>query len=173
MPRPTSKTQLLAQTRDTYDALQAELDKLSPAQMDDTGIVGDWSVKDVLAHLTTWLEMCLDWYQTGKGGDTPVTPSEHYTWREIPALNQHIYEMHHARPLDDVIREFHAAHEHMLVAIAQMTDKELFTPKVYAWTKSTTLGSYITSATCSHYAWARKEIRRGLRAKAKAVQDAG
>lgn len=165
MPRPTSKTQLLEQTRQTYDVLQAELDKLSPEQMVEGGIVGEWSVKDVLAHLMAWQQMCLDWYRAGKRGETPVTPSEKYTWRQIPALNQEIYETHRERPLDDVIQEFNASHQRILAAIEDITDAELFTPKVYAWTKSTTLGSYLTSATCSHYAWARKEIRRGLKAK--------
>lgn len=167
MPRPTSKKQLLEQACTSYDALQTELDKLTPNAMVESGVVGEWSVKDVLAHLFAWQQMTLGWYRAGKRGETPVTPSEKYTWREIPALNQEIYETHHDRPLKKVQTALNASHREALDLIETMTDDELFTPKVYAWTKTTTLGSYLTSATSSHYEWARKEIRRGIKAKQK------
>jgi hypothetical protein len=157
----------MEQARERYDALQAELAGLPLEEMVEAGIVGEWSVKDVLAHLTAWQQMTHAWYQAGKRGETPITPSEKYTWREIPALNQEIYENHRDRPLDEVKREFVASHRETLDLIETTTDDELFTPKVYAWTKSTTLGSYLTSATSSHYEWARKEIRRGFKAKRK------
>lgn len=165
MPRPTSKAQLLEQTRERYTALQAELEKLTDDQMVDPGILGDWSIKDILAHLLEWQRMVLSWYQAGKRGETPTTPSEKYTWREIPALNHEIYLNYRDAPLDEIVRDFKASHQRMLSEIEAMSNDELFTPKVYKWTNSTTLGSYLTSATCSHYNWARKEIRRGLKAK--------
>jgi hypothetical protein len=164
MPRPTSKTQLLEQTRDEYDKLQNELAKLTAEEMVASGIVGEWSVKDVLAHLMHWQQMVLGWYRAGKAGQTPVTPHEDYTWREIPALNEHIYQTYRERPLAEMQAGLAASHAETLAAIEEMDNEELFTPKVYAWTKSTTLGSYLTSATSSHYAWARKEIRRGIKA---------
>ncbi len=165
MPRPTSKNQLLEQAPADYAALQAELKDLSAATMIEPGIVGDWSIKDVLAHLQVWQQMTVSWYRAGKDGTTPVTPSEKYTWHEIPALNQEIYETYRDQPLDEIANNFVASHQATMNLIETMSEEELFKPKVYAWTKSTTLGSYLTSATSSHYAWARKEIRRGLKAK--------
>lgn len=165
MPRPTTKAELLDQARARYDALNKELADLSDDDLVVPGIIGDWSIKDVLAHLLAWQQMALSWYRTGKAGGTPVTPSEKYTWREIPALNQDIYETHRDRPLSTIQSEFAASHQETLDLIETMTEDELFAKKVYAWTKSTTLGSYLTSATGSHYDWARKEIRKGLKAK--------
>jgi hypothetical protein len=164
MPRPATKAQLIEQTRAGYAALQKEIDSLSPEEMTAPGVVGAWSVKDVLAHLMAWQHMVQAWYAAGKRGETPVTPSEKYTWREIPALNQEIFATYRDHALDDVRAGFAASHQVTLDLIEATTDAELFTPKVYTWTKTTTLGSYLTSATCSHYDWARKEIRRGLKA---------
>ena len=59
MPRPTSKTDLLQAIDQERGALQALLDTLSPEQMAAPGIVGEWAVKDVLAHLTAWDQMVL------------------------------------------------------------------------------------------------------------------
>ncbi|MEM9953933.1 MAG: ClbS/DfsB family four-helix bundle protein [Chloroflexota bacterium] len=133
--------------------------------MIDSGTVGDWSVKDVLAHLTAWQQMTLKWYRLGLEGKTPVTPSTKHTWREIPALNQEIYEIHHQQPLDDVKIAFEMSHREILNVMETISSDNFFMPKVYKWTKSTTLGSYFTSATSSHYNWALKEIRRGLKWK--------
>ncbi|MCU0480889.1 MAG: ClbS/DfsB family four-helix bundle protein [Anaerolineae bacterium] len=168
MPRPTSKTQLLDQSRQNFDLLQTEIAKITPENRVISGIVGEWSVKDVLGHLYEWQQMVLRWYQAGKRGETPKTPHANYNWGEIPALNQHIYEMYRDIPLDEIQQKFNDSHEETMKLIEGMTDEELFTPKVYAWTKTTTLGSYWTSATCSHYDWAYKEIKRGFKAKNKA-----
>jgi hypothetical protein len=43
-------------------------------------------------------------------------------------------------------------------------EADLFTKKRYAWTGSTSLGSYAVSCTSSHYTWASDLIRRFARA---------
>jgi hypothetical protein len=167
MPRPRSKAELLQLAGATYDLVQAETGRLSPDAMTAPGIVGEWSVKDVLAHLLAWQQMVLGWYRAGVRGERPATPSERYTWQQIPALNQEIYEAWHNHPLEAVREQFAASHEETLALIASLTDVELFAPKQYAWTKTTTLGAYFVSCTSSHYDWARKEIRKGLKARAQ------
>jgi hypothetical protein len=163
MPRPTSQKQLLEFAQSNYDALQKIITPLSETEMVEAGCVGDWSVKDVLAHLYEWQQMVTRWYAVGKAGENPVTPHEDYTWREIPALNQHIYETYKDHDLSDIQAMLSQSHDDIMSLIATIDDEELFTPKVYTWTKTTTLGSYLTSATSSHYDWARKEIRKGLK----------
>lgn len=163
MSRPDSKNQLLARIPQEHDALAAYLEKLTPEQMTAPVVVGEWAVKDVLTHLTAWEQMFLGWYRAGQRGEQPVTPAVGYTWQQIPALNQHIYEQYRDCSAEEILARFHASYAEIVDAIAEMTDEELFTPKVYRWTKSTTLGSYAVSATCSHYAWALKEIRRGFK----------
>lgn len=165
MARPTTKDDLLKQAQQNYDKLQQEIEHLSEEELVVDGIVGDWSIKDVLAHLLAWQQMTLDWYRAGCRGETPITPSEKYTWREIPALNQEIYETWRDQALDAIRADLQASHENFLSVIETLSNETLFTAKVYPWTKSTTLGSYFTSATSSHYDWARKEIRRGLKTK--------
>jgi hypothetical protein len=43
------------------------------------------------------------------------------------------------------------------------SDEELFEKKRYQWTGTTSLGSYLVSATSSHYEWALKLIKRARR----------
>ena len=165
MPRPTSKTDLLAAIDQERGVLEAFLETLTPEQMVEPGVVGEWSVKDVLAHLIEWEQMVLSWYRAGLRGEVPELPAPRYKWNQTPQLNQAIYEKHRDRPLDEVTEQFHASHQEMLGVIQELSNEELFTAGRYAWTKKNTAGTYFVSATSSHYLWARKEIRKGLRTK--------
>jgi hypothetical protein len=163
MPRPTTKKQLLDATAVEWNALEQLLAGLSPAQMTQPGVVGDWSVKDVLAHVLEWQQMLIGWHSAGLKGKVPVTPSEKFNWAQLPQLNQQIYEKHRGRPLADIQKEFHSSHRRMLKIIQGLSEEDLFGRGRYAWTKNVTLGSYFTSGTSSHYLWARKNIKKGLK----------
>ncbi len=165
MPRPTSKTDLLTAINQERGALEAILKTLTPKQMIEPGVVGEWSVKDVLAHLVEWEQMVLGWYRAGLRGDIPEMPAPGYKWNQTPQLNQMIYEKHHDKPLGKVMEEFHASHREILGVIQELSNEELFTAGRNAWTQKNTMGTYFVSATSGHYLWAWEEIRKGLKAK--------
>ena len=165
MPRPTSKKDLLAAIEKERGALETFLETLTPEQMNEPGVVGEWSVKDVLSHVIEWEQMCLGWYKAGLRGEVPALPALGFKWNQTPQLNQHIFEKHRDRSLDDVLTQFHASHREILGVIQGLSNEALFTAGHYAWTNKNTLGTYMVSATSSHYLWARKEIRKGFKAK--------
>jgi hypothetical protein len=169
MTRPTSKQELLAAIEKELGALETTLETLTPEQMIGPGIVGKWSVKDVLAHLIEWEQMCLGWYSAGLHGENPPLPAPGFKWNQTPQLNQKIYEQHRHQPLDDVLKQFHTSHDEILAVIQELPNEKLFTLGQYAWTKKNTLGTYMVSATSSHYHWANTEIRKGFRAKKKSA----
>jgi hypothetical protein len=165
MPRPTTKTALLKAIEEERNALEQLLAELSPEQMVQPGIVGEWSVKDVLAHLLEWQQMVLRWHSAGLKGKVPVTPSEEFNWTQLPQLNQQIYEKYHDRPLNEVQKEFNASFKKTLKTIQGLSDEELFTRGRYAWTRNNSLGAYFISNTSSHYHWARTTMKKGLKAR--------
>lgn len=169
MPRPTSKQDLLNAIEKERSALEAFLERLTADLMMMPGIVGEWSAKDVLAHLIAWEQMVLGWYNAGLGGEMPELPAPGFKWNETPQLNQQIYEKHRDWPLDQVMAQFRASHLEILGVIQELSNEKLFTAGHFAWTKKNTLGTYMVSATSSHYLWARKELRKGYKAKQVAV----
>ena len=76
MPRPHTKALLLSESQKEHQALEEFLSTLSPEQMAQSGIVGEWSVKDVLAHLYEWEQMVLGWLAAYFTSCT----SSHYRW---------------------------------------------------------------------------------------------
>jgi hypothetical protein len=164
MPRPGTKKQLLETIEVEQKALEQVLAGLTADQMTQPGVVGEWSVKDVLAHLLEWQQMVLSWHSAALKGKVPAVPADGMKWAQIPQLNQQIYEKHCNRALADIQREFKSSHKKMLSTIQGLSEEDLFTRGRYAWTKSSTLGSYFISSTSSHYLWARTNIKKGLKA---------
>ncbi len=163
MPRATSKQELLQAIAKERAALETYLDSLTDQQKVVSGVVGNWSVKDVLGHLIEWEQMCLGWYLAGLRDETPPLPAPGFKWNQTPALNQQIFEKHSDRALDDIQRQFHDSHLEILAVIQGLSNEQLFKPGQYRWTGKNTMGTYFVSATSSHYLWARKEIRKGLK----------
>ncbi len=168
VPRPTSKRDLLAAIELERGKLDAVLESEAPERMSEPGVVGEWSVKDVLAHLVEWEQMALGWYWTGLRGETPEVPAPGYKWNQTPQLNRAIFEKHRDRPLEDVVAAFRASREEILGVIESLSDEDLFTSGRFAWTRKNSLGAYFVSATSSHYLWARTRIARWRRRTAQA-----
>ncbi len=165
MPRPNTKTLLLSESRKERAALDKLLEPLTPAQMIAPGVLGDWSVKDVLAHLYEWEQMVLGWIAVTVRGETPHVPATGYKWSQIPALNDEIRQKHTARPLDEVLKMYQDSHQATMKTIELLSEETLFTRGLDPWMNKNHLAAYFTSSTSSHYRWACKEIKKGLRGK--------
>lgn len=160
MPKATTKTQLIEDAEKERAALEKLLATLTPEQMTQAKAAGEWSTKDVLAHLVEWEEMVMKWYAAGVKGKTPAVPSEEFNWGQLPQLNHAIYLKHRDKPLEQVLKEFKASYKKIMKVIDSIPEKELFTRGQYAWTRNNALAAYFNSATTAHYRWAKGEIRK-------------
>lgn len=163
MPRPTDKAQLLTAMQREHAALEKTLTGLTPEQLTAPSQALGYAVKDILAHLYAWEQLCLEWYAAGLHGQTPALPAPGYNWAQIPALNQQIYKQYCSRPLEEILGLFQASYCQMLATVESIAEADLYTPGHYAWTKKNTLATYFISASSSHYVWAIKEIRKCLK----------
>lgn len=169
MPRPTTRSELLTASAEEFDRLQAMLDGLDPGLAEDVS----WQApiedrsrnpRDVITHVHAWHLMLVGWCRTGDAGGTPDVPGGGHTWREIPAINDEIWERFRNTPYDAARTLLAESHGVVMGLIAQHTDDQLFGRGAYPWTRSSTLGSYFASSTSSHYVWARKTLRAILKA---------
>ncbi|MBL8155707.1 MAG: ClbS/DfsB family four-helix bundle protein [Anaerolineae bacterium] len=160
MPRATTREQLLHDMADERNKLEKLLGDLSPEQMVTPGVCGEWSIKDMLAHISEWQRMLLGWYEAGLRGEKPGVPADDLKWSETPILNERIYQQYRETPLDEVLADFRARHADLRRLIEGLTDAVLFEKKRFAWTGTSTLGSYAVSATSSHDHWAYDLIRK-------------
>lgn len=171
MARATTRDELLESSASAYAALGALLDRLPDASMTAPFPFEDRDrcVRDVLGHLHAWHLMALAWHEQGSRGERPAIPAPGHTWRTLPALNHEIWLRYQDVDLAIVRADLDASHRAVRDVIAEHSDAELFTKRLYPWTGTTSLGAYLVSATTSHYAWAMKKLRRVERALAAAA----
>jgi hypothetical protein len=163
MPRPLTKSQLLSESQKEHEALEQFLFTLSTDQLTKPEVLGEWSAKDVLAHLYEWEQMVLGWLAASQREERPHVPAEGYKWSQLPALNEKIREKHSSRSLDETLALFRDSYNQTMQTIESQSEEVLFTPGLYPWMNKNTLGAYFVSATSSHYRWARKEIKKGMK----------
>ncbi len=107
---------LLHSARAEWDALLANIDE---AQMREPGVEGDWSIKDIVAHVT--------WFEREMVG---VIQSRTLAGSELWNLptderNAVIFEQQRARSLKKILDESRAVFQQLEQAAQTLTDEEL------------------------------------------------
>jgi uncharacterized protein (TIGR03083 family) len=111
--------ELMCKTRAEFDELLAEL---GTDQMTRNGVAGDWSIKDMLAHIA--------WYQREEAelfGETGVEASELWNVPQDPR-NETLFELHRDQPLERTLTDFRQSFDKLIAAVMGLSDDELNTP---------------------------------------------
>jgi hypothetical protein len=163
MPQPKSKAHILKRLQAERRRLEQNLAALSPDDMLRPGVVGEWSVKDVLAHLADWEAHMLVWVEAARSGDPVESPDPGLTWEQLGVFNQRVYEAHRDQPLEDVLEYFHSAHRRFMDMVEAMPEDEMLTPGRYAFTKRGAIYDWL-GAYAAHDLWGKTEIRKWMKA---------
>jgi hypothetical protein len=155
----SNKSELLSAIHDERQTLEKKIAGFSPVEMVWPGAMGEWSVKDILAHLVDWEQRFIGWYEAGKRGESVQTPAPGMTWRDMSLLNQQGFEKHRYETLEKVLSDFDRSFSQILALLKTMTEDEIFTPGYYSWTNKSSLAGWISSNTDNHYLWASKVIK--------------
>jgi hypothetical protein len=118
-----NRQQLLNKLDVAWAAIKESYAGLSDSQLLETGVVGDWSVKDILAHVTTWEEEALKYLPLIIEGGRPP---KYITYGGIDAFNAQRTEQKRGLSLSDVLRQLDEVHAR-LIAYLQSVPEEQFT----------------------------------------------
>jgi hypothetical protein len=116
------REQVLAHANETRRGLLAALDGLTDDQMMKP-VVGDWSVKDLLAHLTSWEEVALPDIERVARGDAPALAA--FDLKRVDEFNAMIMSLRRHFTLDQARRELDAFRASLLEAIGRLPDSAL------------------------------------------------
>lgn len=107
------KSELLNWLQEEYHQWEEFLDQIGPTRMEQPGVNGDWSMKDIVAHLTGWqprVNANLQAAQRGEPEPPPPWPAHLQTDDEI---NAWIYESNRRRSLREVLDESRQVFQHL------------------------------------------------------------
>ena len=157
MSKPKTKNQMIINLQTERRRLVQNLAALSREHMTSPGVVGEWSIKDVLAHLADWESHMPTWISKARLGEPVDEIEPGLNWKQFSEFNQRIYDRHKDQTMEDVLDYFHKTHQQFMEMVDAMPEDEMlergrytFTGKgsVYNW-----LGLY-----ASHDRWAKTQI---------------
>ncbi len=147
---PTSAIQLQA----LLWRMRAETERLiaeaGPDRMDLPGAMGDWTIRDAVAHLTAWR-----WWSVarmeGAVRDAEPTPPWGGDLREedeadIDRINQLFYEAARDQSLAEVLHDSRATFDRLEAALLALPEADLFAAERYPWLSGYPAAAIITGS---------------------------
>jgi hypothetical protein len=143
-----NKKEVLAALEDSHEKLTEAIEGLSEAEMIQPGAAGDWSIKDLLAHLSRWEAEVVKLLWQAQQGLRPTTllNSEEPT----DEVNARWQQEDQDRPLERILLDFHGVREQTLRRIEHFTDKDLVDPNRYPWLDGKPLWEWIAPDSFGH-----------------------
>ena len=114
---------LLGRLAAAWGAFKASYAGLSDAQLMEPGSIGDWSVRDILAHVSTWEEEALTHLPLILEGGTPPRYSVRYGG--IDAFNARMNEQKASLPLAVVRQQLDETHRRLIDFVRRTPDDQL------------------------------------------------
>jgi hypothetical protein len=112
-----NKSELLNWLQGEYQKWEDLLDQIGTARMTQPGVNGDWSMKDIVAHLTGWNRWLVARLQAaGRGEAEPAPPWPTHLQSE-DEINAWIYESYRGRSVREVLDETGQVFQQLLAVI--------------------------------------------------------
>ena len=141
-------TRLLKRLDTAWAALKESYAGLSDTRLTAPGVTGDWSVTDILAHVTTWEEEALKYLPLIITGGRPPR----YTrYGGIDAFNAQMTEQKRGLALSDVLRQLDETHRRLIDYIRSVPEEH--------YKRETRFRHRLRLDTYSHYPQHARAIR--------------
>jgi hypothetical protein len=136
-----NRQQLLHRLDTAWETFQTSYAGLSNSRLTEPGVVGDWSVKDIIAHVTWWEEEALRHLPVIMAGDRP--PRYSVTYGGIDAFNAMMAERKRDLSLADVLTQQNDTHQRLIDFIQSVSEDQ--------FTRDTRFRRRLRLDTYSHY----------------------
>ena len=147
MTQMPNKSALLEQIAREHDFWQQLLAEIGEEHMLEPGATGDWSFKDVVAHLNGWRSQSLARLEAAQHGYAPAAPPWPADLDEDDAtdqINAWIAQTSRDYSLQAVLDEYGNSFQHMPAAVTALSEHELTELDHYSWLQGYALADVIT-----------------------------
>ncbi|GAB4500044.1 MAG: hypothetical protein OHK0052_15900 [Anaerolineales bacterium] len=152
-----TQDQLMQQLEESRENFLELLEDLPDEALLQTGVCGNWSIRDVLYHLARWeAELISLLWQTRQGG-TPSTV--HFGKLTDAQINAQWEKEGAERSLARILDDFHSVRAQTLRRIEAFSERDLTNPQRYAWLNNRPLYQWILESTVEHETEHGEQIR--------------
>lgn len=122
MSDPTMKAELIAAMIAAQNELDSFVNQIDPSTMTLSGAAGEWSVKDILAHLASYDR----WLGLGLALRDQKPPDLWIEDLPLDEFNRRLYEENRDKPLEDVLQDYRSVWLEILEAVRVLPEEYLF-----------------------------------------------
>jgi len=149
MQEPKSKKELLEMVTDGRSQFTSLINKIPEDRMLEKGVESDWSIKDILAHISSWeVKMSQAFSELQKSNDPPDWPT---TDEAVHALNADFYTANQNKSLKQVLSAYETSYEQALAVTKAMPESDLFDLDRFDWRQGRPLWWMVAGNTFGHY----------------------
>lgn len=116
------RRQLLTRLENAWQKFEASFAGLSDSELMAPGVTGLWSVRDILAHVSTWEQEALKHLPRILKGEKP--PRYSVTYGGIDAFNAFMTEQKRNLPLPEVRRRLRDTHGQLIAFLNSVPEHE-------------------------------------------------
>ena len=148
---PPTRSEFLAELDREWAKIERICAGMSEAEMVAPGIQGEWSLKDILAHISAWEKYLLDRLGYVMSGQKPHYPVI-ISWDDVHRFNAQVYAENKDRPLPSVMIEFRSLYQGVMTVLEALGDDLWNQPYTYDFPDDhITLLQLIWANTIEHY----------------------
>ena len=119
----TPRDGLLRRLEEAWEALKQSYAGLTDRELQEVGVTGAWSIKDIIAHVTWWEEEALKHLPLILAGGRP--PRYSATYGGIDAFNARMTDQRSHLTLTEVLRQRDDVHRRLIALVRSAPEAQL------------------------------------------------
>jgi hypothetical protein len=140
MPTDSNAERLVRRIQTAWSELRDSYAGLADGQLMKPGVAGEWSVKDVLGHVTTWEEEALTHLPTVMRGGRPP---QYAKLGGIDAFNARMAAEKRSLSLATVLQQLDETHRRLIAFVSSASDDQIASaPRFVRRVRLDTYGHY-------------------------------
>ena len=147
---PPDKAALLKVICQERGHLESLLKDIDDSQKVEPGVETIWSIKDIMAHISSWERLAQDRIhaaQTGEPLRYPVIKGDEF----VDIFNSQTYEANKEIPLAEITSGFQASYQDFIAQIQNLDNDFIHQKLPFDWAKNLTVQVLISANTHWHY----------------------
>ena len=141
-----NKAQLIEQVRQARAQWVGLLGEVGVDHMEQPGAMGDWTFRDLLAHLNAWWQREVARLEAAQRGSAP----EKEPGFDVEDFNLKVYKENMDRPVVELLDESRAVWDRLEHSLQALSEQDLTEPGRFAWMGGQALGPAVVRDFLAH-----------------------
>jgi hypothetical protein len=127
------RADLLAELNAEHEAFQELVAQIGEDRMEESGVGGAWSVKDIVAHLTAWRRRTVGRLEAAAHGQPEPTPPWPANLHEDDEINAWFHARDRPKSVAEVLSESRRVFQQLASAIERLPQDAIDEPGRFPW----------------------------------------